>query len=192
MFPATSSLPRFNNVTLNHYHPFSIILSPFPRFRQLSIVERAPCIFPSNVQRERSGCSSPPPQFSKTLLRIINRALRYFAPDATRGNRNFRLESAIRNIMERAKERRGKGTRDELLRPPSPFKKRCEKVYFVGRCVIRVITLTSLLPEEKREREGEGKSKKNTVRAAGAPKGLRRGARWSSHCQRLMLAFFAS
>lgn len=72
--------------------------------------------------------------------------------------------------MERAKERRGKGTRDELLRPPSPFKKRCEKVYFVGRCVIRVITLTSLLPEEKREREGEGKSKKNTVRAAGAPK----------------------
>lgn len=30
MFPATSSLPRFNNVTLNHYHPFSIILSAVP------------------------------------------------------------------------------------------------------------------------------------------------------------------
>lgn len=31
-------------------------------------------------------------------------------------------------------------------------KKRCEKVYFVRRCVIRVITLTSLLPERERER----------------------------------------
>ena len=80
-------------------------------------------------------------------------------------------------------------------------KKRCEKVYFVRRCVIRVITLTSLLPEREREKEN---SEKSTVRGAGAPKGLRRGDERerggerergvgrSSHCYRLMLAFFAS
>lgn len=36
--------------------------------------------------------------------------------------------------------------------PLKKKKKRCEKVYFVRRCVIRVITLTSLLPERERER----------------------------------------
>ena len=55
----------------------------------------------------------------------------------------------------------GRGTRDELLCPPQKKKKkRCEKVYFVRRCVIRVITLTSLLPEREREKENSEKSKR--------------------------------
>lgn len=46
----------------------------------------------------------------------------------------------------------GRNSRRAPLPAESIQKKgRCEKVYFEG--VIRVITLTSLLPEEKRERE---------------------------------------
>lgn len=81
-------------------------------------------------------------------MRVTARyAQRYFAPDAYVGNRD---ELARNNGTEGETGGGGK----ELSNHRSKKVRRC---IFVRRCVIRVITLTSLLPKEKRGRGGNKK-----------------------------------
>lgn len=85
-------------------------------------------------------------------MRVTARyAQRYFAPDAYVGNRD-ELESARRRNNGTEGETGGGGK--ELSNHRSKKVRRC---IFVRRCVIRVITLTSLLPKEKRGRGGNKK-----------------------------------
>lgn len=83
-------------------------------------------------------------------MRVTARyAQRYFAPDAYVGNRD---ELARRRNNGTEGETGGGGK--ELSNHRSKKVRRC---IFVRRCVIRVITLTSLLPKEKRGRGGNKK-----------------------------------
>lgn len=148
---------RFRDLTLNHYHPFSIIPS----------ANRVPIVIDSRASTVRALSLRKHVQTARVLFSSLTFRKRYYKYYA----RNRALRSTLfhartgcdvqvtgtfdSNPLGHDTEYNGagRGTRDELLCPPQKKKKkRCEKVYFVRRCVIRVITLTSLLPERERER----------------------------------------
>lgn len=79
---------RFRDLTLNHYHPFSII----PSTNRVPIVidSRASTVhFPFENTSKRPGCCSPPLLFENAITNIMRVTARYaqhyftHAPDAT-------------------------------------------------------------------------------------------------------------